>query len=106
MTGRCEFYALAHPVDTELHPTIPPGCRWAVYRADGDGGAPPWSDLSACLGAGWSPEIGAAGFVADQAAHIALKAAAAARHEPPDMQFGVRHVLLDFDPIPAEGDTG
>jgi hypothetical protein len=102
MTGRCEFYALAHPVDTELHPTIPPGCRWAVYRSEGDGSPPAWTDLSACYGAGWSPEIGAAGFIADQAAHIALKAAAHAERVAPDMTFGVRHVLLDFDPIPAE----
>lgn len=61
------LYALAHPVDVEAHPSIPPGFRWAVYRSDD------WSNMTDCLGAGWAPDEGAAKWIADQAATIAVR---------------------------------
>lgn len=41
-----------HEVDTEAHPTVPPGWRWAVHL----GGNP--HDLTRCVQAGWVPNDG------------------------------------------------
>lgn len=37
----------AHPIDTDLHPEIPPGWRWAIHVGDTDP-----SDITSCVQAG------------------------------------------------------
>jgi hypothetical protein len=87
------LYAVAHPIDTEQHPTIPPGFRWAVYRSDR------FEDATECFGAGWAPEEGAAVFIADQAAFIAAKALALV-----GVECELSNHKLDHDPIAAGQD--
>jgi hypothetical protein len=82
------LYAVAHPIDTEQHPTIPAGFRWAVYRSE------MFADATECLGAGWAPDDGAAVFISDQAAFIAVKAL-----RDCGVPASMENVKLDHDPI-------
>jgi len=41
---------VVHPIDTEAHPSVPPGWRWAVLVGTG-----PPGDLARCMNAGWCP---------------------------------------------------
>ena len=94
------LFAVAHPVDVVAHPSIPAGWRWAVYDDDTD-----WSSMSACLGAGWAPEQGAAAWIADQAAAIAASAVAiSVGGERSPNRPTVRSVVLDHDPIRVGND--
>ena len=87
------MYAVAHPVDTQAHPTIPPGWRWAVYRSDR------FDDATECLGAGWAPEEGAAVFIADQAAAITVRAL-----QLVGVESTISNHTLTIDPIAAGAD--
>ena len=87
------FHAVSHPIDTVAHPTIPVGFRWAVSASDDP------TNLSACLGAGWSPDADSAAWIAAQAAHIAATAFG--------MGGGVAQcaqLILSYDPVPADAD--
>ena len=87
------FYAVSHPIDTVAHSTIPVGFRWTVSASNDP------TDVSACLGAGWSPDADTAALIAAQAAHIAATAFG--------MGGGVAHcaqLILSNDPVPAGAD--
>lgn len=85
---------VVHPIDTAVHPTVPPGWRWAVMLGDGSP-----SDMDRCANAGWCPSRGEASLEGEMVAVTATKALRA---------FGVpvslRTLTLDSDPIPAGGD--
>jgi hypothetical protein len=86
---------IVHAVDTEQHPGIPAGFRWAVML----GNANP-RQLEYCANAGWSSSKGEAMFDGETVAAAAVNALRA---------FGVPAALratriLDHDPIPAGED--
>jgi hypothetical protein len=87
------LYAISHPIDTTVH-ALPAGFRWAVSTSDDP------SDVTACLGAGWVADSGAAAWIADQAAAIGAQAnrMAAGTCE-------VVNLALNYDPIPADSDS-
>lgn len=87
------FQAVSNPIDTDLHPTVPPGYRWAVSTNEDP------SDVSACLGAGWAPDESSAAWIADQSATIA-----ACAYRMAGGTASVATQALDYDPIPAEAD--
>ncbi len=86
---------VVHPINTEAHPTIPPGYRWALMLGDG-----PPADLDRCANAHYAPSRQAAELEGDRNGASAIRALQmlgyAARYG------GVQH--LDHDPIPAGGD--
>ncbi len=86
---------LVHPVDTEAHPDLGPGFRWAVMV----GGAPP-RDMDCCAHAGWCPTLGEAKFEGESHGAAAVRTL---------RMFGIPaayNVLwLPDDPIPAECKT-
>lgn len=84
-----------HPINTEAHPTIPPGFRWAVMLGDG-----PPDDLAMCLNAHYAPTREVAELEGDRNLATAVRALQMLRH--PARYGGVVH--LDADPIPAGSD--
>jgi hypothetical protein len=88
------FYAISHPIDTDAHPSLPAGFRWAVSSSSDT------SDSSACLGAGWAPDASTAAWIADQSGAIAVTA-----HRLAAGTANVETLLLDYDPIPADADN-
>lgn len=85
---------VVHPVDTEVHPSYPPGWRWAVQV----GGTGP-ADLDFCVGAGHEPDRGTAAVVGESHGAAACKALRL-------MGVPARYAKseLTWDPIPAEAD--
>jgi hypothetical protein len=84
-----------HPINTEAHPTVPPGFRWAVMVGDADPG-----DTGRCANAGWCPTSGEAQAEGDQ---NAATAARAMQLLGVDVRYaGV--VRLASDPIPPDAD--
>lgn len=85
---------VVHEVDTEAHPTVPPGWRWAVQAG---GGRP--DDVSRCSQAGWTPTESEAWQEGEVAAVAAVQAC---------RTFGVpvdyRRLRLLRDPIPPGRD--
>lgn len=83
-----------HQVDTTVHPTIPPGWRWAVHL----GGNP--HDLRACLNAGWCPNDREAGMEGEAVGVAVVKALRLC-----GLAVSYAAVqLLERDPIPAGKD--
>jgi hypothetical protein len=84
-----------HPVNTDAHPGIPPGWRWAVMV----GPCAP-SDVERCANAGWAPSAEQATAEGDQNAATATRAlqlvGVHGRYGAP--------IRLDYDPIPAGAD--
>jgi hypothetical protein len=84
-----------HAINTEAHPMIPPGFRWAVMVGD----VQP-SDLARCANAHWAPTREAAAMEGDRNLATAVKAmqmvGVGARYG------GVR--FIDHDPNPAGAD--
>ena len=85
---------VVHEVNTEAHPTVPPGWRWAVQV----GGGPP-SDLDACANAGWEPSQQLAALAGEA---VGAAAAKALRLCGLPARYAV--LTLDHDPIPAGAD--
>jgi hypothetical protein len=85
---------VVHPVDTQAHPTVPTGWRWAVVV----GGRPP-SDVKHTANAGWAPDERTALLEGEQNAATAVRAL---------RLFGVAvtagTLTLDHDPIPPGHD--
>jgi hypothetical protein len=86
---------VVHEVDTAVHTTVPPGWRWAVMVGDG-----PHDDMSRCANAGWQPNLSGAELEGEMVAVAAVKAL---RMSGLDVRYEMTR--LDYDPIPAEGDT-
>lgn len=84
-----------HPIDVELHRTVPPGYRWAVMVGPGSP-----SDVDRCANAGWAPDARTAEAEGDQNAATAARAAQLLGL--PVRYAGVQH--LDYDPIPPGAD--
>jgi hypothetical protein len=89
-----EVTLVVHPIDTDRHPSVPPGWRWAVQL----GGTAP-SDMAGCVNAGWCPTRGEASLEGEMVAVTVVKAL---RAFGIPAAFGALH--LDSDPIPAGGD--
>lgn len=89
-----EVTVFVHPINHDVHPTYPPGFRWAVMV----GGVGP-TDLEYCVGAGHAP-------TADHAALIGESHGAAVVLGLRIMTVSARYatVRLDYDPVPAEAD--
>jgi hypothetical protein len=85
---------LVHPINTEAHPSTPPGFRWAVYVGDGS-----WADMGRCANAGWCPTQGEAAMEGEM---VGVCAAKVARVFGVPVEYAV--VTLDHDPIPTGGD--
>jgi hypothetical protein len=84
-----------HPVDTTVHPTVPPGFRWAVMVGDVDP-----ADTANCANAGWCPTAREAEAEGDQNAATAVRAMQL-------LGINLRYagvVRLASDPIPAGAD--
>lgn len=86
---------LVHQVDTEVHPTVPPGWRWAVMAGGGE-----HDDMGRCANAGWCPTEQEASIEGEMVAVAAVKAC---RILGVDVRY--EQVRLDYDPIPADHDT-
>lgn len=87
---------VVHPIDTDAHPTVPAGWRWAVMA----GTTTPPADTRLCCNAGWCPTESEASVEGEMVAAAAVKAL---------RMFGVpaayNMLRLDRDPIPAGHDT-
>jgi len=83
-----------HPIDTEKHPTVPPGWRWAVMVGDG-----PYDDMNRCAEARYNPTEAEADLEGEMVAVAVVKALRIA-----GLPAGCRTEHLDHDPIPAGGD--
>lgn len=83
-----------HEIDTVIHPTIPPGWRWAVMV-----GAVEHHDMSACANAGWCPSETEAALEGEMVAVTAVKVARML-----GVPVSYEQVRLDYDPIPVDGD--
>jgi len=59
---------IVHPINTEAHPTVPSGFRWAVMVGDVDP-----ADMERCANAGWCPTAGEAQAEGDQNAATAAR---------------------------------
>src|SRR5262245_49879629 len=86
---------IVHPIDTDTHPDVPAGWRWAVMSG---AGTPP-VDLSLCCNAGWEPTEQDAWVTGETVGAAAVKAL---RHHGIPAVYG--RLPLDHDPIPAGGD--
>lgn len=73
-----------HPINTDAHPTVPPGFRWAVD----------WCGQT--LNAGWEPSRQSATMAGEAAMVCAVKAARLC-----GCTVGFDVVQLDTDPVPA-----
>lgn len=89
-------YVVVHPVDTQAHPTLTPGFRWAVML----GPCPP-ADVSRCANAGWCPNEREA---LDEGTQNGNSALAALRLVGLNVAAAPNVLGLDYDPIPAGGD--
>ncbi len=78
-----------HPIDTDVHPTVPPGWRWAVHL----GGNP--KDATACLNAGWCPTRSEASVEGEMVGVTVAKAVGRVAGQPI-----YQLVPLADDPIP------
>ena len=86
-----------HPIDTQVHPTYPPGWRWCVMVGDGA-----WSEtLERCANAGWAHDREEAIRLGDLAGVTVCEAF---RLLGGGLQWG-GVIVLDHDPIPAENDN-
>lgn len=86
---------VVHPIDTEAHPSVPPGWRWAVMAGAGTSPA----NVALCANAGWEPTEGEARLTGET---VGVAAAKALRLHGIPATYGV--LALDHDPIPAGGD--
>lgn len=93
MRASIQIRALAHPVNTLAHHTIPPGFRWAVYVGEN------WADMDSCLNAGWEPTLDGAAIAAEAAAVCAAKVALMHGTE-----VDGKSIRLDHDPIEQGND--
>lgn len=84
---------VCHPIDSDKHPTIPPGWRWCAML-----GTEPWDEQRRMLNAGWCPQRNEA-MVEGEAVGVA--AAKALKMVGNEVDYKV--VELDHDPIPPEG---
>jgi hypothetical protein len=84
-----------HPIDTDAHPMIPPGWRWAVHA----GAQPPPDNLERCLNAGWCPTRNEACVEGEAVGTAVAKALGYYLGVPPT---SVAYLLyeLERDPIP------
>lgn len=84
-----------HPVDVEIHPTYPPGYRWAVHLGVGQP-----SSLKRCMQAGHCGTLREAQLAGDSHAAAIYRTL---------YSFGIdvnlKQEILDIDPIPAEADS-
>jgi len=87
---------VVHPVNTEKHPTVPAGFRWACHIGED------WPDMSLCLNAGWAPTQSEAAIAGEAAGVCALKVA---RFLTPGVECTMPTTVLDTDPTEAEADT-
>lgn len=85
-----------HAVNTAAHPTVPDGWRWAVHLGTN------WGDVSSCLNAGWQPTQVTASMAGEAAA---VCAARVARLLSVGADVVMSTTVLEFDPIPADGDA-
>ena len=83
-----------HQVDTEAHPTIPGGWRWAVHL-----GLDP-HDLDRCVNAGWCPSDTDAELEGEMVGTAVAKALTLATGRRADYRF----TRLEIDPIPSGAD--
>lgn len=88
-----QIRAVAHPINTLAHPSVPPGFRWAVYVGER------WEDMDTCLNAGWEATFDGAAIAAEAAAVCAAKVALLHGTE-----VDGRSLRLDHDPICAGND--
>jgi hypothetical protein len=86
---------VVHPIDTEAHPSVPSGWRWAVMAGAGT----PATELGLCTNAGWEPTENEAWLTGETVGAAAVKAL---RMHGIPAAYGL--LPLDFDPIPAGGD--
>lgn len=86
---------VVHPIDTEAHPDVPAGWRWAVMAG---AGTPP-SDLSLCTNAGWEPTEDEAWLTGETVGAAAVKAL-----RMHGIAASYARLPLASDPIPAGDD--
>jgi hypothetical protein len=86
---------IVHPIDTQAHPAIQPGWRWAVMVG---AGCPP-GDLSRCANAGWAGTEHQAWVDGETVGAAAVKAL-----RMHGIAASYARLPLDHDPIPAGGD--
>lgn len=86
---------VVHPIDTDAHPTNPPGYRWALMVGDGPAG-----QLERCANAAWAPTRAEAETEGDRNGASATRVLQMLG--TPARYGGVQH--LDHDPIPAGED--
>lgn len=60
---------VVHAINTDAHPLIPPGYRWAVHAGTD------WADLGSCLNAGWCPTSQEAAIAGEAAALVGARVA-------------------------------
>jgi hypothetical protein len=84
---------VVHQINTLVHPTIPPGFRWAVHVGTA------WDDMTSCLNAGWAPNAAEAAITGEGAAVCAVKVARILGHD-----LTIASTMLDHDPIRAGND--
>lgn len=89
-----DITVVVHPVDTAVHPSYPPGYRWAVMA----GGKRP-ADLDYCVQAGHERNIDMAMMAGESHGAAATKAL---RLLGIPALYGV--LRLAWDPLPAEAD--
>jgi hypothetical protein len=89
-----EVVAVVHPVDVDVHPSCPPGYRWAVQV----GGRPP-ADLDYCVQAGHEAAQQDALVMAEM---VGVACVQAFRKLGSPAKYGV--LRLDYDPLPASAD--
>jgi len=85
---------VVHPIDTDAHPSTPPGWRWAVMVGSGSP-----AELERCMNAGWCPTSQEAWLEGEM---VGATAAKALRVYGIPAAYG--KLPLDFDPIPPGAD--
>jgi hypothetical protein len=91
---------IVHPINTDAHPTVPPGWRWAVMVGEGPSGRARLDDMRRCAEARWCPTQSEAALEGEM---VAVAVAKALRMCGVPVAGEARP--LDFDPIPAGADT-
>lgn len=89
-----EVTVVVHPIDTEVHPTWPPGWRWQVMLGRG-----PLSDYGRLVGALIHSDEGEANIIGEQAGAAVTKAL---RMLGIPAKYG--YLRLGYDPLPADAD--
>jgi len=89
-----EVTVFVHPISCDVHPTYPPGFRWAVHI----GGGPP-DDLDRCAIAGHQYKVRMARMVGESHGAAACRALRLM-----GIAATYRVSVLGWDPIPAEAD--